>query len=86
MGSDGSKEYRAELAFLDYCNSGGVGWDLAFIGMASFNFTESLIETFNIKDEEMLEKYLDDLSVTTEIRFNNLIDYIYNELNINDDN
>ena len=79
--SDGSKEYRAELEFLDYCYSATHGWDLAFSGMALLNFTDSLIETFNI-EEEMVEKYLDDLSVTSEVRFNKLINHICNELNI----
>jgi len=79
--SDGSKEYRAELEFLDYCYSATHGWDLAFSGMALLNFTDSVIETFNI-EEEMVEKYLDDLSVTSEVRFNKLINHICNELNI----
>ena len=76
--SDGSKDYRPELEFLDYCHSGTHGWDLAFSSMALVNFTDSVIETFNI-EEEMVEKYLDDLSITSEVRFNKLIDFIYQE-------
>ena len=79
--SDGSKDYRPELEFLDYCHSGTHGWDLAFSSMALVNFTDSVIETFNI-EEEMVEKYLDDLSITSEVRFNNLINYICSELDI----
>ena len=80
--SDGSKDYRPELAFLDYCHSGTPsGWNLAFTGMALLNFSDSVIETFNIQDEEMVEKCLDDLSITSEVRFNNLIDLIYHDLN-----
>jgi|TARA_B100000315_G_C14322476_1_gene471390 hypothetical protein len=80
--SDGSKNYRPELAFLDYCHSGTPsGWNLAFTGMALLNFSDSVIETFNIEEEEMVEKCLEDLSVTSEVRFNNLIDIIYHDLN-----
>ena len=79
--SDGSKDYRPELEFLDYCHSGTHGWDLAFSSMALVNFTDSVIETFNI-EEEMVEKYLDDLSITSEVRFNKLINYICSELDI----
>ena len=74
--SDGSKDYRPEIEFLDYCHSATYGWDLAFSGMALLNFTDSIIETFNIEDEEMVEKCLDNLSVTSEVRFNKLIDSI----------
>ena len=78
--SDGSKDYRPELAFLDYCHSGPPsGWNLAFTGMALLNFSDSVIETFNIEEEEMVEKCLEDLSVTSEVRFNKLIDLIYHE-------
>ncbi len=77
--SDGSKDYRPELAFLDYCHSGTHGWALAFSGMALLNFSDSVIETFNIQDEEMVENCLDDLSVSSEVRFNKLIDLIYHE-------
>ena len=82
MESDGSKDYRPEIEFLDYCHSATYGWDLAFSGMALLNFTDSIIETFNIEDEEMVEKCLDNLSVTSEVRFNKLIDIICEELNI----
>ena len=75
LDSDGSKDYRPEIEFLDYCHSATHGWDLAFSSMALLNFTNSVIDTFNI-DEEMVEKYLDDLSVAAEVRFNNLIDFI----------
>ena len=78
LDSDGSKDYRPEIEFLDYCHSATYGWDLAFSGMALVNFTDSVIETFNI-EEKIVEKYLDDLSVTSEARFNNLIDLIHNE-------
>ena len=78
--SDGSKDYRPEIEFLDYCHSGTYGWDLAFSGMALVNFTDSVIETFNIEEEEMVEECLDDMSVTSEVRFNNLIDYIWKTL------
>ena len=81
--SDGSKDYRPEIAFLDYCHSGTPsGWNLAFTGMALLNFLDSVIETFNIQDEEMVEECLDGLSVTSEVRFNKLINYICNELDI----
>ena len=81
--SDGSKDYRPEIEFLDYCHSGTPsGWNLAFTGMALLNFSDSVIETFNIKEEEKVEECLDGLSVTSEVRFNKLIDYICNELNI----
>ena len=80
--SDGSKDYRPELAFLDYCHSGTPsGWSLAFTGMALLNFSDSVIETFNIKEEEMVEKCLEDLSVTSEVRFRNLIDLIFRKIN-----
>ena len=79
--SDGSKNYRPEIEFLDYCHSGTHGWDLAFSCMALVNFTDSVIETFNI-EEEMVEECLDDLSVTSEVRFNKLIDIICHKLNI----
>lgn len=79
--SDGSRDYRPELEFLDYCHSGTDGWDLAFSSMALVNFTDSVIETFSIK-EEMVEELIDNLTVTSEVRFNNLIDYICNELKI----
>ena len=75
--SDGSKDYRPELAFLDYCHSGTHGWDLAFSCMALVNFTDSVIETFNITDEEVVENCVDDMSVTSEVRYNRLIDYIW---------
>ena len=79
--SDGSKDYRPELAFLDYCHSGTPsGWNLAFTGMALLNFSDSVIETFNIQDEEVVEKCLDDLSITSEVRYNRLIDYIWRKL------
>jgi hypothetical protein len=81
--SDGSKNYRPEIEFLDYCYSGTHGWDLAFSSMALVNFTDSVIETFNIKEEEMVEKCLDDLSVTSEVKFNKLIDSICEEIKIN---
>jgi len=78
--SDGSKDYRPELAFLDYCHSGTPsGWNLAFTGMALLNFSDSVIETFNIQDEEVVENCLDDMSVASEVRFNKLIDLIYHE-------
>ena len=81
--SDGSKDYRPELAFLDYCHSGTPsGWNLAFTGMALLNFSDSVIETFNIQDEEVVEYCLDEMSVTSEVRFNKLIDIICEELNI----
>jgi len=80
--SEGSKNYRPEIEFLDYCLSGTHGWDLAFSCMALVNFTDSVIETFNIKEEEMVEECLDDLSVTSEVRFNKLIDIICHKLNI----
>ena len=76
--SDGSKDYRPEIEFLDYCHSATHGWDLAFSGMALVNFTDSVIETFNIKEEEIVEKCLDDLTIKSEVRFDNLIDLIYN--------
>ena len=76
--SDGSKNYRPEIEFLDYCHSGTHGWDLAFSSMALVNFTDSVIETFNIQ-EEMIEKCLDDLSITSEVRFYKLIDIICQE-------
>ena len=76
--SGGSKDYRPEIALLDYCFSGTHGWDLAFSSMALVNFTDSVIETFNIQ-EEMIEKCLDDLSITSEVRFNKLIDIICQE-------
>ena len=79
--SDGSKDYRPEIEFLDYCHSATYGWDLAFSGMALVNFTDSVIETFNIEEEEMVEKCLDDLSVTSEVRFNKLIDLICHKQN-----
>ena len=79
--SDGSKNYRPEIEFLDYCHSGTHGCDLAFSCMALLNFSDSVIETFNI-EEEMVEKCLDDLSVTSEVRFNNLIDLICHKINI----
>ena len=79
--SGGSKDYRPEIALLDYCFSGTHGWDLAFSSMALVNFTDSVIETFNIKEEVMVEKCLDDLSVTSEVRFRNLIDLIFREIN-----
>ena len=78
--SDGSKNYRPEIEFLDYCHSGTHGWDLAFSGMALLNFSDSVIETFNIQDEEVVEYCLDEMSVTSEVRFNNLIDYIWKTL------
>ena len=80
--SDGSKDYRPEIEFLDYCHSGTHGWDLAFSSMASLNFIDSVIETFNIQDEEVVEYCLDEMSVTSEVRFNKLIDIICEELNI----
>ena len=57
---------------------GGVLTSLAFSGMALVNFTDSVIETFNIKEEEIVEKCLDDLTIKSEVRFDNLIDLIYN--------
>ena len=78
--SEGSKNYRPEIEFLDYCLSGTHGWGLAFSCMALVNFTDSVIETFNIKEEEMVEKCLDDLSVTSEVRYNRLIDHIWRKL------
>ena len=81
--SDGSKDYRPEIEFLDYCHSGTPsGWNLAFTGMALLNFSDSVIETFNIQDEEVVEYCLDEMSVTSEVRFNKLIDIICEELNI----
>ena len=81
--SDGSKDYRPELAFLDYCHSGTPsGWNLAFTGMALLNFSDSVIETFNITDEEVVENCVDDMSVTSEVRFDKLIEIICEELNI----
>ena len=78
--SDGSKDYRPELAFLDYCHSGTPsGWNLAFTGMALLNFSDSVIETFNIEEEEVVEECLDGMSVTSEVRFNKLIDLLYYE-------
>jgi len=77
--SDGSKDYRPEIEFLDYCHSATHGWDLAFSGMALVNFTDSVIETFNIKEEEKVEECLDDMSVTSEVRYNKLIDLIIQE-------
>ena len=77
--SDGSKDYRPEIEFLDYCHSAAYGWDLAFSSMALVNFTDSVIETFNIEDEEIVEKCLDDLTLKAEVRFNNLIDFVHNE-------
>lgn len=78
--SDGSKDYRPELAFLDYCHSGPPsGWNLVCTGMALLNFSDSVIETFNIQDEEMVEKCLDDPTFTSEVRFNKLIDLLYCE-------
>ena len=60
--SDGSKDYRPEIEFLDYCHSGTPsGWNLAFTGMALLNFSDSVIETFNIQDEEvgkLVRRYL----------------------------
>ena len=82
MESDGSKDYRPEIAFLDYCHSGIHGWDLAFSCMALLNFSDSVIETFNITDEEVVENCVDDMSVTSEVRFNKLINYICSELDI----
>ena len=79
--SDGSKNYRPEIEFLDYCHSGTHGWDLAFSCMGLVNFSDSIIETFNIEEEEMVEKCLDDLSVTSEVRFNKLIDLICHKPN-----
>ena len=76
--SGGSKDYRPEIALLDYCFSGTHGWDLAFSSMALVNFTDSVIETFNIQ-EEMIEKCLDDLSITSEVKFSKLIDIICQE-------
>tara|TARA_Y100000741_G_scaffold356773_1_gene333811 strand:- start:243 stop:668 length:426 start_codon:yes stop_codon:yes gene_type:complete len=76
--SDGSKNYRPEIEFLDYCHSGTHGWDLAFSSMALLNFSDSIIETFSI-EEEIVEKCLDDLTLSAEARFNNLIDLLYNE-------
>ncbi len=78
--SNGSKDYRPEIEFLDYCHSATHGWDLAFSSMALLNFTDSIIETFSI-EEKIVEKCIDDLSVSPEVRFNKLIDYICNELN-----
>ena len=80
--SDGSKNYRPEIEFLDYCHSGTHGWDLAFSSMALLNFSDSVIETFNIQDEEVVEYCLDEMSVTSEVRFNKLIDIICHKLNI----
>jgi len=81
--SDGSKDYRPEIEFLDYCHSGTHGWDLAFSSMASLNFIDSVIETFNLEEEmEMVDKCLEDSSVTSEARFNKLIDFICNKINI----
>ena len=80
--SDGSKNYRPEIEFLDYCHSGTHGWDLAFSSMASLNFIDSVIETFNIEEEiEMVDKCLEGSSVSSEARFNKLIDFICNKLN-----
>ena len=76
--SGGSKDYRPEIALLDYCFSGTHGWDLAFSSMALVNFTDSVIETFNIQ-EEIIEKCLDDLSITSEVKFSKLIDIICQE-------
>ena len=74
--SDGSKDYRPEIEFLDYCHSGTYGWDLAFSSMALINFTNSVIETFNI-EEEVVEECIDDLTLAAEVRFKNLIDIIF---------
>ena len=76
LDSDSSKDYRPEIEFLDYCHSATYGWDLAFSSMALVNFTNSVIETFNI-EEEVVEKCLDDLSLTAEVRLDNLIDIIF---------
>ena len=81
--SDGSKDYSPEIEFLDYCHSGTPsGWNLVFTGMALLNFSDSVIETFNIQDDEVVEYCLDEMSVTSEVRFNKLIDIICEELNI----
>ena len=75
--SDGSKDYRPELEFLDYCFSATHGWDLAFASMALLNFTESIIETFNIEDEWCIEDCLDNKSIKTEEIFEMLVDLIF---------
>ena len=75
--SDGSKDYRPELEFLDYCFSATHGWDLAFASMALLNFTESISETFNIEDEGCIEDCLDNKSIKTEEIFEMLVDLIF---------
>ena len=75
--SDGSKDYRPELEFLDYCFSATHGWDLAFASMALLNFTDSIIETFNIEDEGCIEDCLDNKSIKTEEVFEMLVDLIF---------
>ena len=75
--SDGSKGYRPEIEFLDYCFSATHGWDLAFASMALLNFTESISETFKIEDEWCIEDCLDNKSIKTEEIFEMLVDLIY---------
>ena len=43
---------------------------------------DTLVETpwgEDSEDEEIVEKCLDDLTLTAEVRFNNLIDFVHNE-------
>ena len=75
--SVGSKDYRPELEFLDYCFSATHGWDLAFASMALLNFTESISETFDIEDEWCIEDCLDNKSIKTEEIFEMLVDLIF---------
>ena len=75
--SVGSKDYRPELEFLDYCFSATHGWDLAFASMALLNFTDSIIETFNIEDEWAIEDCFRDESLKAEARFEMLVDFIF---------
>ena len=81
--SGGSKDYRPEIALLDYCFSGTSGWDLAFSSMALVNFTDSVIETFNIQEEEMIEKCLDNPVDSSEVKYKKLTIFICEQLNIN---
>jgi len=56
---------------------------IAFSSMALVNFTDSVIETFNIQEEEMNEKCLDDPVDSSEVKFKKLIVYICRQLNMN---
>ena len=64
MESDGSKNYRPEIEFLDYCHSGTHGWDLAFSCMALLNFSDSVIDNFNISSKG----FNDDMHASGEYR------------------